>query len=283
MSKHNRHPKKLKGEATKNVPMVPAVKQALTILNSLANSSEPKLRLTDVCNRAGIHRSKGYSILSTLRNFGYVVKDSVAKTYSLGPALIYLSEKTLDTIDYRETVKPFLEKLVAETNCTAVFGLIDDDYFLVVAKSERHHEITMTIRLGSRFPVTYGAHGKAIVAFLPRGESEKIVAKKRLYFHREFSRKNMGWLTEELSKCRKLGFAKDLGEMNPGINAVAAPVFGPRGKLIGSMFIVGTFVRNLADQYGHKLATYAREVSSLLGTEVEKIYTKGGKEKEKRL
>jgi DNA-binding IclR family transcriptional regulator len=158
-----------------------------------------------------------------------------------------------------------------------------DNPFLVVAKSERHREITMTIRLGSRFPVTYGAHGKAIVAFLPKVESEKILARERLYFHREFSRTNMGRLTDELAKCRQWGFAKDLGEMNPGINVVAAPVFGPRGKLIGSMFIVGTFVRNLADQYGHKVATYAGEVSSLLGTEVEKIYTRVRREKEKRL
>ena len=88
-------------------------------------------------------------------------------------------------------------------------------------------------------------------------------------------------LAEELAKCRQSGFAKDLGEMNPGINAVAAPVFGPQGKMIGSMFIVGTFVKSLADQYGHKVATYAREVSSLLGTEVEEIYEKANREKEK--
>ena len=190
------------------------------------------MKLTDICNHVGIHKSKGYSILNTLKNYGLVEKDHQTKTYSLGPALIFLSGRVLDNMDYRNTVAPFLEYLAKETNSAAFFGLIVDEHVFVIAKHEVDSGIKITIRLGYRFPITYGAHGKAIVAFLPKVEREKILAGGKLWFYGDISRLNVERLEDEFARCRQLGFAQDRGEMDPRFNAVAAPVFGLHGKLI---------------------------------------------------
>ena len=252
--------------------LVPAVEQAGRILTCLAQSPSFKMTLTEICREVGIYKSKGYSILNTLQKFGFVHKYEEGKKYSLGPGLIGLSRHFLDKLDYRETATPFLEKLAEETRTTTFFGVISDDSVFIVAKCEATQDIDVTLRLGHRFPLTAGAHGKAIAAFLSETERQKMLAGKKLLFHGGSSKLDRQRLAIELKQCKKNGFAVDLGELNTGINAIAAPVFGAQEKLIGSIFIVGTFQKTHVREYGLLVAGCARQVSYMLGADVEKAY-----------
>lgn len=249
------------------------MEQASRVLLCLGESTDFKMRLTEICERVGIHKSKGHTILNTLRQFGLVEKDARTKTYSLGPALIFLSRHVLDNLHYPEIVAPFLNHLANETNGTALFGLIYGDHLLVVGKREGNQNIGFSIRLGHRFHITLGAHGKAIVAFMPEADREKILSKKRVYFHGlDVSRLNLKRLREELRKCRELGYAQDVGEVTPGVNFVSAPAFGVQGKVIGCIILIGTFPETIIDAYGCRTADVARQISYKLGADVKKIF-----------
>jgi DNA-binding IclR family transcriptional regulator len=251
---------------------VPAVEQASRVLLCLGESPNFKMRLTEICNQVGIHKSKGHSILNTLKQFEFVEKDPQTKTYSLGPALIFLSRHVLDNLHYPEIVAPFLDDLAKETNGTALFGLIYGEHLLVVGKSEGNQNIGFTIRLGHRFHITLGAHGKAIVAFMPEADREKILTKKRVYFHGfDISRLNTKRLKEELIKCRQLGYAQDIGEITQGVNFVSAPVFGVQEKIIGCIILIGTFSESLIEKYGPKTADVARRISYKLGADIKNL------------
>jgi DNA-binding IclR family transcriptional regulator len=245
--------------------LVPAVEQASRILLALAQDSSGKMTLTEICALVGIHKSKGYSILNTLQQFAFVQRSPESKTYSLGPGLLFLSSSVLRNLDLRDAAGPVLHALCQRTNSTAFLGLISNRHLFVVAKDEGTQEIGVTIRLGHRFPLAWGAHGKSIAAFLPKDELEKLLGSSRLYFHGAPSRFDLNRLEQELETCRKTGFALDLGEMKGGIQAVAAPVFGPGGRLIGSIAVVGTFPRKFAARYGSDVAKAAREFSEGLG------------------
>ena len=263
---------RLKGKSVYK-PSVPAVEQAARVLLCLGESPYFKMRLTEICSQVGIHKSKGHSILNTLKQFKFVEKDPETKTYSLGPALIFLSRHVLDNLHYPEIVAPFLEDLAKETNGTALFGLIYGEHLLVVGKREGNQNIGFSIRLGHRFHMTLGAHGKAMVAFMPEPEREKILTKKRVYFHGlDISRLNMKRLREELTKCRQLGYAQDVGEITAGVNFVSAPVFGLQEKIIGCIILIGTFAETLIEKYGPKTADVSRKVSYKLGADVKNFY-----------
>ena len=141
------------------------------------------MRLTEICSQVGIHKSKGHSILNTPKQFGFAEKDPQAKSYSLGPALIFLSRHVLDNLYYPDIVAPFLDDLAKETSGTALFGLIYGEHLLVVGKREGDQNIGFGIGLGHRFHITLGAHGKAIAAFMPEADREKMLTKKGVYFH----------------------------------------------------------------------------------------------------
>ncbi len=252
-------------EKPKYISLVPAVEQAVRILLTLAEHSSDKSTLTEISRAVGIHKGKGYSLLNTLLHFGLVKRDPKAKTYSLGPGLLFLSSKVLASLDLREAVAPFLKKLAMDTKSTAFFGLIEDQHVFVVAKDEGIQEALVTYRLGHRFPLAWGAHGKAVVAHLPEAERDAILARDKRRFHGSSSKFNSERLKQELDMCRQVGFSVDLGDMQTGIHAVAAPVFASGDKLIGAIVVIGTFPKQLAERYGAAVASAGREFSMSIG------------------
>jgi DNA-binding IclR family transcriptional regulator len=244
--------------------LVPAVEQASRIMLALAQAESGKMTLTEICKAVGIHKSKGYSILNTLRHFAFVHRAS-DKAYSLAPGLLFLSAKVLSNMDYREPVAPVLRRLSHQMSSAAFFGVISDGHLIVVAKDEGSQNIGVTIRLGHRFPLAWGAHGKAIMAFLSKRERKELMAGLKPYFHGSPSNFEPDRIELELAQCRETGFAVDLGEMQVGVHAVAAPVFGLGGKLVGSLAVVGTFPRKRAEEYGREVAHAASEFSKLIG------------------
>ncbi len=243
---------------------VPAVEQASRIMLALAQAQSGKMTLTEICKTVGIHKSKGYSILNTLQHFAFVHR-SPDKNYQLAPGLLFLSAKVLSTLDYRESATPFLLRLSNQMNSTAFLGIISDGHLIVVARSEAIQNIGVTIRLGHRFPLAWGAHGKAIMAFLSKTERKERMAALKPYFHGSPSRFKPERIDQELAQSRSKGFAVDIGEMQVGVSAVAAPVFGPGEKLIGSLAVVGTFPKEIAEQYGRDITEAAGEFSRLIG------------------
>ena len=253
-------------------PIVPAVEQTSKILLCLGESPSFKMTLTDICRQVEIFKSKGFSILNTLSQFGLVDKDPQTKTYYLGPNLIFLSRHVLNNMEYPEMVTPFLDRLSKNTSGTAGFGLIRGSDVFIVAKREGNQGIGFTLGLGARFHITSGAPGKAIAAWMSEIEREKLLAKKKLYFYGDPSRMDMKRLGEEIDQCRDLGFAQDIGEVTPGVNIVSAPVFSLHKKIIGCIILVGTFSERTIKEYGPKVASIAQQVSHKLGAHVERVY-----------
>jgi len=226
---------------------VPAVEQVGRILLYLAKSPRFKVKLTDIARDLGIHKSRVFYILNTLKEFGLIEKDPESKAYSLGPALIFMGEKVLDNLDFKDKAERTLKALAKETGCTAFLGRIAEDKVYVVAKEYADDGVKITIPLGYRFPSNYGALGKVLLAF-----SQDL--------------KGTGAFSEEeLEKCRRLGFAMDIREVDPRFSSVAAPVFDRYGKVVAIIFLVGTFNEEQAHQYGQKVAKAAKDFTKAIG------------------
>ncbi len=261
-----------KGNKTSYASLVPAVGQAARILICLAHHAPTRMSLTDIAREVGIHKSKGHSILNTLLKFGFIQRDGEGKLYSLGPGLISLGRKVLDSLNLRQVADPFLQKLARTTGSTACLALIADDNVFIVGRHEGDQQVGLTIRIGQRYRYTHGAHGKAIVAFLTSEEREKILAQKDLYFHGDPDALDRQRLDEELARCRVEGYAEDVGEMSPRINTVAAPIFSSAGRPIGAVIVVGLFPRSLVGEFGAMAAEAGRDISGLLGASMKEIY-----------
>ena len=113
-----------------------------------------------------------------------------------------------------------------------------------------------------------GGHGEAWHFITPDGELyflDALLSKEKLYFHGRPSDFDRHRLKQELARCREIGFSTDWGEMQRGVHAVAAPVFGPSGGVIGSIVVVGTFRKRFAQRFGLAVAKAAQRFSESIG------------------
>jgi DNA-binding IclR family transcriptional regulator len=106
---------------------------------------------------------------------------------------------------------------------------------------------------------------------LSEEERRKILSGDDLFFKGNIVRLNKKHLQKELSRCRELGFARDVGEVTVGVNAVSAPVFGVGEKIIGCLILFGTFPVQMVDAFGRKVAEVARQVSYKIGADLRQL------------
>ena len=248
--------------------MVPAVEQALQVLFRIARSDSAHMNLTRICDETGIHKSTAFCLLQTLRKYGIVQTAGRGKGYTLGPGLIGLSRRFLDTLSTPRLAEPLLAELAAKAGATAALGLIADTNVFVAAKNEGGNPLGITMRVGHRFPLTYGCHGKAIAAFMAEAELDRLIREEKPYFHGNPSGFDRQKLDREMAECRRCGFAEDLEETVPGLNVVAAPVLGPSRRPVGYIAVLGLASAAAARQCGPLVAETARSLSRQLGAEV---------------
>ena len=251
--------------------VVPAVDQASRILFALAAADSTHMSLTEVCRKIGIHKSKAFSILHTLQRSGLIQRNIDGKGYSLGIGLVTLSRRVLNNLNAPRLAEPVLQRLAREAGGTAVLGLIADRSAFVAAKQEGVRNIGYTIRIGSRFPLSYGCHGKAIAAYLSKPELDQMLREKKLYFYGDpdtFDRKR---LLRDLARVRQDGFALDPGEVKPGLISVAALVLGASTAPIGYIVVLGLASEEAAREFGPSVAEAAKALSRQLGADEERL------------
>ena len=245
--------------------MVPAVDQAVRVLLCLAETGSFRKSLTEVCAQVGIHKSRAFSILHTLQKFNIVQWNGKKMGYSLGPGLIALSRQVIDNFNIPGLSRPILKELATKVSGTAALGIIEGRDVYVVSKYEGSPNVQLTLRVGHRFHLTHGSHGKAIAAFLNRDELDNLLKEKNLYFYggpEKFDRKRF---MKELEDCRRDGFALELGEINYGLNTAASPVLGLNGSPVGYIVIIGLFSKAAAKRFGPLVAEAGRTLSLKLG------------------
>jgi DNA-binding IclR family transcriptional regulator len=227
------------------------------------------MSLTGICSHVGVSGSKAFAILEALQESGLVKRGKNGKGYALGPGLVTLSRKVLDDMTPSQLAGPVLETLTRESGSTSIFGLITGETVYIAAKHESEGDIRIVMRIGHILPLTYGAHGKAIVAFFPEKEQDLVLKERDLYFHGNPGKLDRARLREELARCRRLGFACDFGESAQGVNVIAAPVLGPAGVPIGFVEVFSLASAKAANRFGPLVARAGKTLSQQMGSRVD--------------
>jgi DNA-binding IclR family transcriptional regulator len=246
--------------------LVPAVEQAAKIILFLSSMPNLQSNLTDISAGIGISKSKAYAILNTLQRFGFVHRNTETKLYSVGLYMMSIGQKVMDNISYSELCAPFLRELSKITKSTATLGIIAGDNQYVIVRQESTDQLRINLRSDRVYPLTYGAHGKAIAAFLPKEEQKRILSEKTLYFYRDPLLLNRKLLSKELKECRETGYALDHRTGHPIVKIIASPIFDTGEKPIGTIQIIGLIEERDIKACGAKVRETAERFSKMLST-----------------
>lgn len=210
---------------------VGSVARAVQLLDVLA-ASDHGLRVNEVARRLGVTASTASRLLATLQEAG-LVERTEAGPYRLGLKLVALSDRVLAQLDVRQLARPLLARLVDQTGETATVSLPGEGEAVTVDFVPSPASIVSMARVGRPSIPHATAVGKVMLAFGDTREAAPLEAMT------ERTITDLGALARELAGIRERGFAEAVGEREPDLAAVAAPVFGRDGRLVAILGIQG--------------------------------------------
>jgi DNA-binding IclR family transcriptional regulator len=253
--------------------LVPAVDQATRILFILASTVSGESSLTEIAKETGISKSKGLAILNTLRGAGLVTRNERTKAYQLGPRILVLSRALVNHTDLAQSASPYLEALVSATGCTALLGVVSGETVFIVARRHAPGGTFFAFDVGHRYPLTWGAHGRAILASMSPEELEKRLGYRSIIQAGETAKDavDVDQLRAEIEESRRLGYAMSMGSTWSGLNAIAAvltvdePEAATGQRVAGCLVAVGTFAADQVEGIGRSVVDTAAQMSTQLG------------------
>lgn len=248
---------------------VPSVEAAAKILDFLSRYKHRRSTLTEICQKLGLNKSTCLRILRVLKKYQFVSYDEETKKYGLGVYLVVLGARAAEFSDHLEIVRPYLRRLMEETQLTSVLLQPASDYRLMyVLKEEPDAGIRVNVTLGQYFPVTTTSFGKCYLAFMDKTELDRIIREVGI---REFTPKtitNAEELKEDLKQVVRRGYAVSYEEHTPGVVGIAAPVFDMNGKvsmIIACLGVAAYMGEERVAACGEKIKEIALEITRALG------------------
>src|ERR671937_359441 len=135
-----------------------------------------------------------------------------------------------------------LEHLAERTRETVNLAVLDGEGVLNVDQVAGTRAAVSVSWLGRRTPVHSTSNGKILLAFAPEVERERLLATR---LERTTARTivERAELRAELDEVRARGWAKTVEELEEGLNAVAAPVFGNGADVVAAVSVAGPAFR----------------------------------------
>jgi IclR family acetate operon transcriptional repressor len=214
---------------------VGSVARAIALLDAVAES-EGGARVNELARRIGVNPSTASRLLGTLEAGG-LVERSPQGPYRLGLKLVALSDRVLGQLDVRDRARPWLTWLVQETGETATLSVPGGGEAITVDFVPSASSVVSLARLGRPSVAHATAAGKVMLAFGPSAAPGELTP----FTERTIS--DPGALTEELQRVRSAGLAEAVGEREPDLNALAAPVLGRGGELVAILGLQGPATR----------------------------------------
>lgn len=218
---------------------VQAVAVAFAVLEELANSGAP-VGTSELARRLHQTKARVHRHLVTLRELGFVEKDSGSDRYRLGWKAYRLGITVTESFDLREIAQPHLRRLHEESGQTVALAIPAGATDITVIETlTRADQLAITIRPGSVIPATSSALGRVILAFQSADRRAAALREPIRTLTDETARDAVS-VERLIEAARAHWYALAVNERLPGVAALAAPVFDDRGHAVAAICVIGS-------------------------------------------
>jgi DNA-binding IclR family transcriptional regulator len=223
---------------------VQSIERAAAILRVLAGGPG-RLGLGEIAKSLDLAKGTTHGILRTLQLVGFVEQDRVSGRYQLGAALLHLGTSYLDINELRSRSINWADPLAARSGEAVRIGTVLEGRVLVVHHVFRPDDTFQTLDIGTLLPLHATALGKVLLAYRSGGVSPASGLES-------FTRRTVvaaPALATALEEVREAGWAAEVEELTLGQAAVAAPIRGYGGLVVGAIGVSGLVERICDGRY----------------------------------
>lgn len=199
---------------------VQSVEIAFRLIEALGSLGRPA-PLREIAQASGLSLSAAHRYLVSLIRVGIIVQEHRGGMYDLGPGALNLGLTALSRLDHQGHALETLDLLHAQVGHTVGLIVWGSHGPTIVRWKEADRAVTVNARPGHALPVCRSASGRVFAAFLSHDVIEPFVAAE-LAGGRGKARKTFDAVCE---RVREEHVSIIRGELVPGIDALAVPVF----------------------------------------------------------
>ena len=246
---------------------VPNLERALRVFELLAQHPEG-LSTSRISELLQFPRNSIFRITATLHNHGYLIRDLDTKLFQLSQKLLTLGYAAISEQTLVEKSLDVMRSLRDRFKETVPLGILQGNQGLVIEEVPGIHSFRFVLEPGKRFNLHTSAPGKAIVAYLPEDEKEKLIDSIKFIKFNERTISNKSDFIKELTKVRQQGWAADCAEETEGMHCIGAPIFNRHGIPFAAIWITGPSSRVKEENFqgiGEEVRRHSNKISQSLG------------------
>ncbi len=209
--------------------------KAMAILRAF-RVEDQAVPLAELVRRTGLHKATVHRLAGELVNNRLL--DRGEGGYRLAGGLFELGMRASVERNLLEVAMPFLQDLYERTRETVHLGVREGHEVVYIAKIGGHRQARAPSRAGGRMPLHCTAIGKALLAHSDPSLRREVLSAplERRTPHTIVA---PGLLRRQLTQVAETGVAFEHEESAPGINCVAAPIFGAGEELLAAISTTG--------------------------------------------
>ncbi|MDD4200085.1 MAG: IclR family transcriptional regulator [Eubacteriales bacterium] len=229
-----------------------SIEKALEILSVF--SEEPyEYSVMDIVKITGMNRTTVYRDLTSLENYGFIMRSEDDRYYTLGPLAYHMGSAYLTKADYEEKILSLLEKIGEETKESVGLARRDGEKIVSIYSIEIHQAIKVNDKPGTFYPINRGTYGKCLTAFRDNPVSYEQLAEMNFEKETPQTLTDPQEILDEYDRIRKDGYVLSIEESFTYAIGVGVPLRSPDGR-----------VRNVVAVSFFKQDGYEKKVEEIL-------------------
>ncbi|HAM26225.1 MAG TPA: IclR family transcriptional regulator [Microbacteriaceae bacterium] len=209
-----------------------SVDRAITVLEIIAGLGDASV--SEVATSVGMHRSTISRLLAVLEKRGMVQVAGARGRYRLGPNILRLASAVSTPLDVSVQGADICEQLAMDLGETINIAITLGDSAVNVYQASGPGAITVNNWVGRPTPLHATSSGKVLLAWLDERALDAVLDRRLEPFTAQ-TITDANALRRQLAAARVDGYAVTVGELEDGLNAIAAPVRGPGGEVIAAL------------------------------------------------
>jgi len=245
--------------------MSTTVAKALIVLETIISAEEP-ISSTEVAILCGLTKSNAHRLLRVLNDAGYLIQDSTSKNFSPSLKIWEFGNSIQARLQYVNVAQGVVRWLADETGEAIHLAMYDNQEAVTILQVQSSHAVRAYTQVGGRAPAHSVATGKAVLAFQPESEIERVC--RNLQGITPYSITKPQILRDQLVEIRETKIAKNNEEFRVGVRGIAVPLLDQNNNSTMSLGICGPSSRVVEDLDGMNsslLLQAAEDLCSKLG------------------
>lgn len=201
--------------------------RTMLILGAVEHGADTVARIADA---TGLTRPTTHRLVRSMEEHG-LLRSAEGGSYRLGPRLLSLSAAFQLQSPLRELAHPMLERLTRTTGESAQLYVREGDVRVCIDAVESSNELRTMVRVGAALPLTRGSAGIVFLAATAGSDMDRLVAPLTPVEAERLRRAVVG--------ARRRGWADSVGQREPGVASVSAPITDGSGATIAVASVSG--------------------------------------------